>query len=346
MKLTTVVLLVLRSLKIKAYLRRSLLPKNCEQVKECPDGYIQAYLDVALKWKSSLAYHRWKTHRKVEGRHYTCKCSKRKNNNCKYPNTSKRFVWKYPRIPENIDFYKEHGNAVLFSGYPSVCREISPNQPFINLNLCELTKGTIYESFISYHFYCKVFHGKEYIHHVQSVAICSFLLDCNYNIENASLSRDQFLKYDPTKAGVAPLILETLADNYNERPCAILGYDSRVPNAKDANSGDEFQALTALQFLPEHKITVHQDSRFNDIADGTSPFLIANAWYGAYFKFPPPMPTEDKNNNILFTPAHLSGAGKKLITKHKDYWKDYVSHSGPVGTRDTPTLDFLIEQGI
>jgi len=119
------------------------------------------------------------------------------------------------------------------------------------------------------------------------------LLDCKYNIENTALSRDQYLKYDPTKASVAPLILEGLANNSAEHPYAILGYDSRVKRAADANSGDEVQALATLQFLPEHSITVDRNSGFKDIADSTSPFLIANAWYGEYSKFLPSMPTED-----------------------------------------------------
>jgi len=91
------------------------LIKECEPVRECAEGeeaYFQAHPNVALKWKPRSAYHHWKRYGKAARRKYICKFLERNTNKYKYPNTGKSVVWTYPRIPENMDFYKKGSNAV------------------------------------------------------------------------------------------------------------------------------------------------------------------------------------------------------------------------------------------
>eukprot|EP00957_Ditylum_brightwellii_P071497 5434874-Ditylum_brightwellii.AAC.1 len=101
----------------------------------------------------------------------------------------------------------------------------------------------------------------------------------NYNTEGTKEGREELLEqcreYDPTKRGSEPIFREALERN---EPYAILGYDSRVKRAPEANSDDEVQALAGLQFLPEHTMTVDRDEGYSRIKDdGNSPLLIANA---------------------------------------------------------------------
>ena len=275
-------------------------------------------------------------------------------------------IWMYPYKPPNATWYQEQlgkdAKTAFFCGFPSVCRRgINSTHAFASINLRELTTGTSYGSFVSHHFYYKVLHGKEYIHHVQSVAICSMVLleESCYSIsvnpasttnytERTKEGRQELLEqcreYDPTKSGTVPIFREAIERN---QPYTILGYDSRVKTAAEANSGDEVQALAGLQFLPEHTMTVDRDEGYSRMKDnGTSPLLIANAWYGTQSKFPPPLPTESNNNKIVFTSLHFSGNGKKLIKLYKSYWEEYISQVGPIGARDTATLNFLQTEGL
>lgn len=269
-------------------------------------------------------------------------------------------IWTYPYMPENLNGYrselKSEGGSVFFCSYSWVCLEIRQGYPTKDINLRELTRGTPYESFVAHHFYYKVLHGKDYIHHVQSVATCAMILHCGVvpklmipRSMNNSYEKlvEQCLAYDPTKTSFAPIFRYALAPHGPDtKPYAILGYDSRVAVARDANSGDEVQALAGLQFLPEHTMTVDRDNGYSRIQEGSSPLLVANAWYGVHSAFPPPLPTETRNNNIVFTSVHLSGKGKSLVTGYKEYWQKYISHLGPVGARDIPTLEFLQQQGL
>lgn len=80
-------------------------------------------------------------------------------------------VWTYPAIPDDILETELAEDEVLLCSYPP-CGTSLPSQ---RLNLKKLAQNTIYQDFVANHTLHKVAQKKDYLHHVQSVALLSLV---------------------------------------------------------------------------------------------------------------------------------------------------------------------------
>jgi hypothetical protein len=255
-------------------------------------------------------------------------------------------VWTYPGMPKTLyeGAFEVPPRAKFLCAYESICRQLTEGRRnHTALNLPDFTKGTPYEHFVRHHMYYKVMHGTSYVHHVQSVVICSQY----HTTKTLQYLRTLCESYDPTRPdSQVPFQLDFVLE---DTAFAAFSYDHRVSIANDANSGDEIQSMAGIQFLPFITRFVDRDTEFPTVTSSTH--LIANAWYGVSpeeeelsgvgHSFPPPAA-----ENITFLSMHLSLGGKKMVTNHLEFWKNYTTTVAPVGARDTATLEFLQEQRV
>ena len=259
-------------------------------------------------------------------------------------------VWTYPGMPVSFHdgAFEVPPRAKFLCAYESICRQLTGGKRnHTALNLRDFTKGTPYEHFVQHHMYYKVMHGTSYVHHVQSVVICSRY----HTTKTLRYLRALCETYDPTRPdSQAPFQLDFILEDTS---FASFSYDHRVSitNNNEANSGDEIQSMAGIQFLPFITRFVDRDIGLPTITSPTH--LIANAWYGVSpeeekiggvgHAFPP---TRTAAENITFASMHLSLGGKNMVTNHLEFWKDYTTTVGPVGARDLSTLKFLQGQGV
>jgi hypothetical protein len=82
-------------------------------------------------------------------------------------------VWMYPFPPPNfeIDNWTVPQGQILICPYRNAC-----NGKGRMVNLAELTKDTLYHSYILDHPYQKLRHMTDFCHHIQAIAMISLLL--------------------------------------------------------------------------------------------------------------------------------------------------------------------------
>ena len=173
--------------------------------------------------------------------------------------------------------------------------------------------------FIDGHMYFKILYKERYLHHLQSVLVCSFIannpsqkmLYGNYSVH----LEDACEHYDPTFEESQPPISVDFIMPITDR-FAVLTYDERVKFAGDANSGDEVQSMASSQFAPFISDFVDREKGFPSIEKNV--FVFANAWYGEKPAFP--LSTEAVASTS-FISAHMSNRGQNMVTEHVDFWK-------------------------
>lgn len=108
------------------------------------------------------------------------------------------------------------------------------------------------------------------------------------------------------------------------------------------NIGDYIQSLAALQFMPkDSKYDFIEREKLSEYDDGEKVKCIMNAWYIWHPEYWPP---KEMTIDPLLTSIHISPliADKMLAGEGKEY---FIKH-GPVGCRDTGTLEILEKNGI
>ena len=156
----------------------------------------------------------------------------------------------------------------------------------------------------------------------------------------------------------------------NRKHYGILSYDHSAAITRESNVGDEIQALSGLQFLPYNDVFLDRDTWkvipkdshcfFNSTRDKDpakrklliygkqcsiparrrSVTAFLNAWYGRSRQHWPPLPAVDP---VLFS-MYAGPLVREMFSTR--FAVSYMRDRGPVGARDTGTLEFFRAQNI
>ena len=270
-------------------------------------------------------------------------------------------LWTYPLVPPSTILVRD--NERLICAY-STCRKYARarNITSYSLNLAKIlplatalsseqTKS--FRRFLDDQYWYKIQHKLDFPHHVQSVA---FLMLASIKEEGAStfcirpLGYDtlscrqdsvQRNEYDPTSREIRKRIppYGVTGLDLNSTRFGVLSYDGRVSITQVANSGDEMQGFSGLQFLPY--LTDFVDRDFG-LPDTPTQHLFANAWWGYSSSFPPP-----PSLKAAWFSVHMSSSFKRTtVPRNIGYFRRYAFEVGPIGARDDPTLAFLQKLGL
>lgn len=267
-------------------------------------------------------------------------------------------LWTYPIAPPSTLNLLD-GDSMICAYNP--CREYARarNITSYTLNIPQIlqmattlpaTQATKFKRFLDDQHWFKLQLQLEFPHHVQSIAFLSLaavkeLSDgakfCIRPLGHDSVSscgKDGVQKgeYDPTSSDPVknrpPFAVAGL--NFNATRFGVLSYDGRAAHEKVANSGDELQGFSGLQFLPY--LTDFVDRDFG-LPATPAQHLFANAWWGFNSAFPPP-----SSLNAAWFSAHMSSKFQTIVVPQNiEYFRRYAAAVGPIGARDAPTLAFL-----
>lgn len=112
------------------------------------------------------------------------------------------------------------------------------------------------------------------------------------------------------------------------------------PIANTKNIGDYMQSLAALQFLPKDYVYVEKEK----VADFTSNEPVKVIMNGWYMWHPENWPPKEKNLIPLLTSMHFTPITVKKMIENGG--KEYLMKYGPVGCRDTNSVELLQKEGI
>lgn len=276
--------------------------------------------------------------------------------------SSSYVVWTYPAAPNinattRLDDMVVADDEIFLCAYRAAC---PATVPWERINLRELTRGTPCHDAVMNHALQKVIHGRDYPDHVQSVALLALV----YKHPHACVRswgdarqfclqdlRDNFSHYYPPPpqqqqpnasssspaAVVVPLVVPVSRPDLSSLRFLTLKY----PNGRRGNSGDEIQDLTGVQFQPFISGFVHRDHGWRNV--NVSGNVINNAWYGNNFNYPQDL---QQRVNMTLLSIHYSGAGRVFAnrTHNLRVLREYTQRVGPIGARDSQTLDFLQQQ--
>ena len=270
-------------------------------------------------------------------------------------------LWTYPHVPPSTIGVRD--DERLICAY-SPCRQYARarNITSYSLNMAKILslaselsseQAKSFSRFVDDQYWFKIQHKLDFPHHVQSVA---FLLLAAIKEEGAStfcirpLGHDTLScekdsaernEYDPTSReplkSIPPFAVSGL--DLNSTRFGVLSYDGRVSVTQVANSGDEMQGFSGLQFLPY--LTDFVDRDFG-LPHTPTQYLFANAWWGYSSSFPPP-----PSLKAAWFSVHMSSSFKKItVPRNIGYFRRYSLEVGPIGARDDPTLAFLRKLGL
>ena len=236
-------------------------------------------------------------------------------------------VWTYPTTPDFIEETELSDDQVLLCSYPP-CGHL-PSQ---RLNLKTLAQDTIYHDFVSNHTLNKLAQKKDYLHHVQSVALLSLV--SKYPKKCARTWGDEFricasdlakyAHYNPSMANTKLPIKETVL---KETQFHVLSYDSRIQKFKEANMEDELQTLAAAQFYPLVSTFVDRDQGLVKV-DG---HLIANARFRTAFALPKSLTDVW---DTTFASVQIRYDAESTVQKHAWFFQGYNDKTGAIGAED------------
>ncbi len=112
------------------------------------------------------------------------------------------------------------------------------------------------------------------------------------------------------------------------------------PIANTKNIGDYMQSLAAMQFLPEDYVYVEKEKVSHFKYDDPIK-VIMNGWYMWH---PENWPPKEKNLIPLLTSMHFTPITVKEMLNNGG--KEYLTTHGPVGCRDTNSVELLKKEGI
>ena len=112
------------------------------------------------------------------------------------------------------------------------------------------------------------------------------------------------------------------------------------PVANTKNIGDYMQSLAAMQFLPDEFVYVEKEN-VSKFRSDESIKVILNGWFMWH---PENWPPQERNLIPLLTSMHFTPITvKELLEKGG---KEYLVKYGPVGCRDTNSVELLQKEGI
>ncbi|CAK9107980.1 Uncharacterized protein At4g19900 [Durusdinium trenchii] len=218
----------------------------------------------------------------------------------------------------------------------------------VSINLRELSENDRLHRYVQMHMYHKIVAGDVFLHHIQSIGqillvkrynhACARTLGAPHSSAICFSDLGGFSDYDPSsqQPAIKPLFAaaSTGGKRYN-----TLDYSSRVKFAPVANSGDEMQGFGGVQFFPTVNGFVDSEHGLPN-AKGD---LVANAWWGSKFAFPPDL----DRLNLTMVAMHYSAEGVGVVKLYKAWYRnEYNRLVGAVGARDTGTLKVLRSLGI
>jgi len=234
-------------------------------------------------------------------------------------------------------------NAVVYCAFATCLRSAPPARGVL-APLQGLATGTRFERFANHHMYYTLLYIDKYLDHLQATlvrcilergAVCVDIPDGTGHRVCANNMSSAWGGYDPFNSTAQPPY------HWPSKPgraYAVLDYSDRVGRAEVANSGDEIQSVAAAQFLPVVSKLVDRDVGVTRSHET----FIANAWWGANFKWPPP-----EGSHPIILAAHYSSAGKRVLEREADWFRThYNKEVGLVGARDLGTLQALKALGI
>lgn len=249
-------------------------------------------------------------------------------------------IWTYPtrhRPSENSS--EEEPDLCAYH----TCLESSSTATRLTINVTTL-KPSFQEFWRRHHIY-KVRYGMDFPHHVQAIALLSYVHQTGICARTPGTSilvcpedLHRYEDYNPlNESSLLPQGLLS-KENIFVGHFKIFSHDSRVARIRVGNSGDEIQTFGPLSFMPYVSGTIDRDKGMEE-AEG---YFFGNAWMGTSFSFPPKM----DQANISLVSVHYSGKGFGIVKKNKGWYLKYNKVKGMIGARDTGTLQFLLNQGI
>jgi len=244
-------------------------------------------------------------------------------------------IWAYPEVPP-LSPTGEVPDFCLFH----TCLEESTSS---FLDIFDLARDKHFE-FLRTHALQKIKHQQNFSHHLQAIAVISFSrankLTCVRTYGNAFQvchhnASQAVLQYDPLSHELPPDVLMVRGRTPMPSIFNAMTVDTRTRKINLANSGDEIQSIAGVQFLPCVNHFVDREIGLPR-AEG---FLWGNAWWGKF-----ELPLTSARLNITLVAAHFNDMS--LIEKNIEWFRGYVRENGPIGARDTGTLEGLKELGI
>lgn len=270
-------------------------------------------------------------------------------------------LWTYPTAPPSAMLPRE-GEGIICVYSP--CKEytLSRNITHYSLNMAKLLplattlsseQRKRFKQFLDDQYWYKIKYLLEFPHHVQSVAflILAAAAEAGWptvcirplGFDTLSCGKDSVHRneYDPTSSepekNSPPFRISGLDVNLTR--FGVLDYDRRVAYTRVANSGDEMQGFSGLQFLPYLSDFVDRDY---GLPNTPANHLFANAWWGFPSSFPPP-----PSLKAIWFSVHMSAEFTKVtVPGNIEYFQRYALEVGPIGARDDPTLAFLQTLGL
>lgn len=112
------------------------------------------------------------------------------------------------------------------------------------------------------------------------------------------------------------------------------------PVGPDKNIGDYIQSLAALQYVGKNYSFVEKE-KVAELGSSDKIKVIMNAWYMWH---PENWPPKEESIDPLLTSIHITPITAEQMLA--DGGKEYFIKHGPVGCRDTGTLDILQKHGV